>query len=723
MVDAPDTPPTDSARELQIEFDRAVDGKIADPLDVLVSLIAGGSSKPKLTDALCMQGDALDEYSLVRLVGIGGMGATYEAVDVSGDRVAVKVVGALSPSQLDRFRSECELLKRLDHPGIVRYLDHGVLSSGHGYLVMEFIEGQNLQDVLDDLATEVPAGRIAKLLREGSGEPARDQSRSYQRRMIRLLAKTAESLASAHEAGLIHRDVKPANILVNESIEPVLIDFGLGRDMFRSVSLTQSGAVMGTLSYMAPEQLADDTSGVDQRSDVFSMGLTLYRALVGKDLREAPHAVIHYGKRALRLDGAKDLDQDVQAVLYKCLDPNPKRRYDHAGLLAKDLHALLGQGKVQASMPSRLGLMLRRRNAKASLAALIAVIMTLVLLFLESGSPQLLHVSILNDGGDLYVDDMGPFKTPHAPFEVSPGVHNLEYRSRFAPTIRRSFALDARNRDHTENLLTISHNSPVTISHRLFDGAEAALLLADTGDPSIRLLVDGQLIDGPRRWLLVSPGIHKLEAIDESRSLHETQLVTLRANELNPTHMLPAQMLDIPGSFRVTLGSVLSPAPLTKGFRITYQNGSASIMNEFRERRPPDVEPGYLRLHTMISSVEIDQDAIATVRIEFEEPMRSLVFYADYQNDVGYADLDVDYSTAPGEWHKPTPWKGVTRTQAHVPKEGSRQFLLRAKIRVRQRPTTWSTARFLSAYIDDPGRPKPAFALVADPRPNVARIR
>ena len=99
-----------------------------------------------------------------------------------------------------------------------------------------------------------------------------------------MVATVADALDHAHEAGVVHRDVKPANILLSRDLDPILIDFGLGRDLFQDHSLTRSGAVMGTLSYMAPEQL-QGRGKIDGRADIFALGLVLYRALTGKELR------------------------------------------------------------------------------------------------------------------------------------------------------------------------------------------------------------------------------------------------------------------------------------------------------------------------------------------------------------------------------------------------------------------------------------------------------
>jgi len=541
--------------------------------------------------------------------------------------------------------------------------------------------------------------------------------------MDRLLAKVADALALAHDAGLIHRDIKPANILVGEDLEPVLIDFGLGRDLFRSVSLTQSGAVMGTLTYMSPEQLAEAEPEIDQRADVFALGLLLYRALVGRDLRESAKAVLRYGDRGLVLEESRELSPKIQAILYKCLDPHPRKRYPQARDLAEDLHATLGSGSIVAKKPHRLVLLMRRPGAKLWAAVLCCLILAIVAILFRPADPHLLRVSVLNDGGDLFLDGAGPVKTPHPPFEVAPGHHTLEYRSQFAPTIRRNLEIQDGGRFHALNLLTISHNYPVETSHSQYSGDPFSLLLIETGDPLAQIFVDGTRIAGPRRWIRLKPGAHRLKAISEPNAIEEEQTIDIRPNELTPAFLLPRELSHVRGDYRLTLSSVLSPIPQGKHVTYRFGNGAVPFMNEGRERRTKKEIRQLLRLHTSITSVNANQWAVATLRIDFDKVMKSMVFYANHQYDKASAEMQVDYSTRLDEWQQLAPGLEGHLTQARVPRKGTKVFILRARIRVKQEPLTWATARFLASYIDNPANPVPAFAIVADPKPHVATLK
>ena len=261
------------------------------------------------------------------------MGVTYAGESADGDLVAVKLVADLQTASRDRFEQECRLLQSFNHPHIVHYRHHEVLPDGTGALVMEHIQGIDLEQLLVLLSSDDPRASdhsvVQNLLQDVETRAPLWLSPRYRRRMLRLLADVAAGLHAAHERGVVHRDVKPANILVRSDLSPVVIDFGLARDGQNRVSFTRSGAALGTLSYMAPEQLGRDASGVDRRTDVYALGLVLYRAMTGSDLRNDVDAVLLSGKRSFLLDAkvSRSLPIDVQAILYRCLDPQIGRAH------------------------------------------------------------------------------------------------------------------------------------------------------------------------------------------------------------------------------------------------------------------------------------------------------------------------------------------------------------------------------------------------------------
>lgn len=202
--------------------------------------------------------DAVGKYRITGFLGAGGMGQVYKAIHPGLERtVAVKVLRDFdaNPSFLERFRREAKLAARLAHPSIVAVYDYDTFR-GAPYLVMEFVEGRSLKD----------------LIREGPMNPVR---------CVEIARAVADALHYAHEQGVVHRDVKPTNVMIEPNGRPRLLDFGLSRsEADGSFSLT--GDIIGTPAYMSPEQASGKRGAVDRRSDVYSLGATLYEMLTGR---------------------------------------------------------------------------------------------------------------------------------------------------------------------------------------------------------------------------------------------------------------------------------------------------------------------------------------------------------------------------------------------------------------------------------------------------------
>jgi serine/threonine protein kinase/tetratricopeptide (TPR) repeat protein len=262
-------------------------------------------------------------FRIAALVGEGGMGAVYRATDTAtGETVALKVLKATVASRAkERFLREARVLAALDHPGIVRFKHLGALDEGETFLVMEWLEGQ-------DLATRLTRQGVTYL--EG----------------VRITRGVAEALASAHAQGLVHRDVKPANIFLlggrPESVK--ILDFGIAHGGATSVTLTDPGMAMGTPAYMAPEQARGGTA-VDLRADLFSLGCVLYECLAGATpfSGDSPIAclaqiLVSEPKRlGLVVPGIpRALDDLVMSMLEK----EPSSRPDTAGAVARELGAI-----------------------------------------------------------------------------------------------------------------------------------------------------------------------------------------------------------------------------------------------------------------------------------------------------------------------------------------------------------------------------------------------
>lgn len=305
----------------------------------------------------------LGDYILVREVGRGGVGTVHEARQRSLDRrVALKVLQPAftsNPTALVRFRREAQILARLDHPGIVRVYATGVDHDRH-WLAMEFVDGQSLATRLDAL--------------RGTGGHSGDSLR----RLVETIAALAEALHHAHEAGVVHRDVKPSNVLLRLDGTAVLGDFGLARDA-AAPALTQTGVVAGTPHYMAPEQVLGRGGDCDARTDVWGLGATLYECLT---LQRAFDAAT--SQQVLAAVLARDpvdprrhqrgLPRDLAAIVQKALEKEPEARYPTAAAFAGDLRAFLELRPVTARPPSRTRRLLRLARRQPLVGALLGLL-------------------------------------------------------------------------------------------------------------------------------------------------------------------------------------------------------------------------------------------------------------------------------------------------------------------------------------------------------------
>jgi serine/threonine protein kinase/cytochrome c-type biogenesis protein CcmH/NrfG len=315
-----------------------------------------GESAPRRTKILSDFGD----YVLLEEIGRGGQGVVYRAHQKSLNRtVALKVIG-LGPwtteTHLKRFRREAEAAASLEHPGIVPIHEVGE-RDGQCYFSMKFIEGGQLDEV------------------------ARREPISI-RQAAELISKVARTVHYAHEHGILHRDIKPGNILLDKKSEPHLTDFGLARLLDTQSSVTHTIDVLGTPSYMAPEQAAGETTKLSKATDVYGLGAVLYQLLTGQPpfaggtTYETIKLLLETEPRQPRLLNAK-IDRDLSTICLKCLEKDQQRRYSSAAALAEDLEHWLKHEPIDAK-PSGFfthGRKWIRRNP--SIAALLTLLVVL----------------------------------------------------------------------------------------------------------------------------------------------------------------------------------------------------------------------------------------------------------------------------------------------------------------------------------------------------------
>ena len=351
-------------------------------------------------DSLVYQkpGQTIGDFRLIREVGRGGMGVVYEAEQLSlKRRVALKVlpyVAASDEKHLLRFKTESQTAASIEHPHIVPVYAIGEEHGVHFY-AMQFIEGESLTEWLgkmrSDAETEGHGTTLHEQTKQESESPpeyprrkssefSSRQLRDHIRMVARLGTEAAVAMHAAHEYGVVHRDIKPSNLLIDEHSKLWITDFGLARCREGS-GLTQTGDILGTLRYMSPEQAGGNTTLVDHRTDVFSLGITLYEAAC---LRHPLHGndKALLAKDRSRIKQLRSWDNripaDFETIVMKAVADQPGDRFATALDLAKDLQRFLADEPIEAKPPglaTRMGKWARRHRRAVLAGALALVVM------------------------------------------------------------------------------------------------------------------------------------------------------------------------------------------------------------------------------------------------------------------------------------------------------------------------------------------------------------
>jgi eukaryotic-like serine/threonine-protein kinase len=353
-------------------------------------------------------GDSLGEFQIVRQIGLGGMGVVYEAVQTNlGRSIALKLLSphcALRPESIERFKREAATASKLDHAGIVRIHGFGT-ERGLLYYTMELVEGAPLDKVLSSLNAYPPnqldGDKLAAAVVENSirrsGDiqfgsdcsekgptPPTDRpslsnespfcQQTFTGAACRLILQVATALDHAHENGVIHRDVKPSNILIQRNGSAVLTDFGIARAQGLP-TITMTGELAGTPCYVSPEQVTSKGGSVDRRADVYSLGVTLFEFLTlkrpfdGSTSREVLDKIVSKNPPPLRRLNPK-ISRDLETICLAAIEKNPCRRYQTAAELASDLQCFLEYRPITARPlgPVTRTIRLLRRKPAQSLA-------------------------------------------------------------------------------------------------------------------------------------------------------------------------------------------------------------------------------------------------------------------------------------------------------------------------------------------------------------------
>ncbi|MEW6730405.1 MAG: tetratricopeptide repeat protein [Acidobacteriota bacterium] len=305
-----------------------------------------------------------DRYEFIELIGEGGIGRVYKAKDLRLRRnVALKFLRRDDPVQVERLFHEAQAQARIQHDHICKVYEVSEVE-GHPYIAMQYIDGQSLDRAREHMTLE---------------------------EKVKAIKEIAEALHAAHRIGLIHRDIKPANIMVEHGEDgrwrPYVMDFGLVREI-ESKGQTVTGMVMGTPSYMSPEQARGEVHQLDCHTDIYSLGATLYALLSGRPPFEGT-AIVKFIMKA----GEDDLEPqslrtfnysisaDLETIVMKCLEKDPQRRYDSAKALAEDLQRYLDGEPIQARPVTWTYRITKKAKKNRTLVIVLAltIVLTIVL--------------------------------------------------------------------------------------------------------------------------------------------------------------------------------------------------------------------------------------------------------------------------------------------------------------------------------------------------------
>ncbi|MFP6618436.1 MAG: serine/threonine-protein kinase, partial [Pirellulaceae bacterium] len=397
--------------------------------DLEASTLQPGTSESQVLVSLEEIGSEFGDYELLDEIGRGGMGVVYRARQKSLDReVAVKMIlagGLADEESIARFYAEAQAVGRLRHPNIVQVYEVGQ-HKGHHFFSMDYIQGQSLSEVMR--SRPVTAKEAAAYVRT-----------------------IAEAVHSAHEAGIIHRDLKPANILTDDTAQPLITDFGLAKRTEDDSGLTRTGKIMGTPSYMPPEQIGSGDEPISPASDTYALGAILYELLTGRppfrgeSSMETLLQVLQQEPVAPCVLAPK-LDLDLETITLKCLEKKPALRYESAQALADELGRYLKGQPIKARPVTWMERSWRWCKRKPVAAAI--------------GSLLLLLMLILSIGGPL-----AAWKQRVLLFDVDNAVKTAK-RQRIEADQRRKDAVAAQR--EAEEQKTKAQNSAAAKSHQVY---------------------------------------------------------------------------------------------------------------------------------------------------------------------------------------------------------------------------------------------------------------
>ncbi|OAI40916.1 hypothetical protein AYO40_04030 [Planctomycetaceae bacterium SCGC AG-212-D15] len=317
-------------------------------------------------------------YEILGVLDRGGMGVVYKALQIQLKRVvALKMIlGGLhaGPQQLARFRTEAEAIARLQHPHIVQIYEVGE-SEGRPFFTMEFVEGGSLAQHLADYRLPPADSKSGSTASKLAVRKERDERVGH---IVRLIETLAETIHTAHQRGIVHRDLKPANVLLTLEGLPKITDFGLAKRLDATSKNTSTGAILGTPSYMAPEQASGKVRAIGPATDVYALGAILYELLTGRppfqgetSIETLMDVMANDPIAPTRLQ--RTIPRNLEAICLRCLEKKPTHRYLSAAELAEDLRRFQNDLPIAGRRFEKLrrGVRWLRRHPLLSGAALL----------------------------------------------------------------------------------------------------------------------------------------------------------------------------------------------------------------------------------------------------------------------------------------------------------------------------------------------------------------
>lgn len=358
-------------------------------------------------------GKRLGDFEIIEEIERGGFGIVYLAEQISlKRRVALKVLPhqlTLSERGVQRFQREAEAVAKLSHPGIVQVIQYGTEAGIH-YLAMEYIKGPNLHQILE----------AYRRRDEGKGKPMSDllnpDRPGHSRRVARIVGAIAEALYYAHERGVVHRDVKPRNILIDEEGKPRVIDFGLAK-LVNVPSISMTGDLAGTPYYMSPEQALAKRVPVDHRTDIFSLGVVMYEMLTFHRPFEGntSHQILYeisFKEPEPPHNWNDRIPRDLEVLCGKAMEKHPAHRFGNAQELAAELHRFAAGEAITTRPPTQLQKLGRKvkRNRGAVVAGvlILAALLVGVLIGLPSNKARVTIRSPGHEGATVFYREINP---------------------------------------------------------------------------------------------------------------------------------------------------------------------------------------------------------------------------------------------------------------------------------------------------------------------------